>query len=239
MWTPSSRHMVWSAVSRAIRAPARIDREFYLFIAPGVPFISGGDFKSEEVLAYELGWRVQPHKTLSISLAGFYNQYDNIRTVEPGPPPFGIPVTFGNGVKGTTYGLELSSTCQLTNWWRARGGYTFLEKDLVVKENSSDSNQGSAESNDPQHQFLVQSSMDIRKTISLGIFLRYIGELPEPYVSDYTGLDVRLSWRPHKMFELSVVGQNLMGKSHTEFIPDRPAPKDIERSVYGKIVCTF
>jgi iron complex outermembrane receptor protein len=230
---------VWAGVSRAVRNPARLDREFHVDIAPNFPFITSGDFKPEEVIAYELGWRSQLLEALSVSVSSFYNMYDNLRSVEPGPPPVGLPITFGNGVKGNTYGAELAATYQVTHSWRLRGGYTILRKDLSLKEGSSDANQASAESNDPNHQFLLQSTTDFSHGISLGIVLRYIGELPKPHVSDYAGLDVRVGWRINKIIELSLVGQNLIKNAHTEFIPSNPAPKDIERSVYGKIACRF
>src|SRR6185437_781654 len=42
-WTPAERQMIWAAVSRAVRTPSRIDRDFSLSVAPGVPVISGDD----------------------------------------------------------------------------------------------------------------------------------------------------------------------------------------------------
>jgi iron complex outermembrane receptor protein len=238
-WTPTPMQTVWTAVSRAVRNPARLDREFFLYGAPQVPVIAGGNFQSEEVLAYELGWRIQPQESLSVSLATFYNVYDNIRSVEPGPPPINLPYTIGNGVKGDTYGAELSATYQLNGWWRLRGGYTFLKKNLKVKEDSKDVNQASAESNDPSHQVLIQSMMKLPGRIELGTVLRYVGELPSPKVSQYVGLDIRLAWKLANRIELNLVGQNLVKSSHTEFIPSSKIAKDIERSVYAKVVCRF
>lgn len=238
-WMPTTRQTVWAAVSRAVRNPARIDREFFLYLTPEIPFGIGSDFKSEEVLAYELGWRIQPQQELSVSLATFYNVYDNIRSVELGPQPFNIPFTFGNGIKGITYGTELSAIYQLSGWWRLRGGYTFLKKELSVKASSSDPNNGKAESNDPRHQVLIQSTMDLPGRIEFGTVLRYVDKLPDPYVSDYIGLDMRLAWKFNKKVELNIVGQNLVKNSHTEFIPSSLISKDVERGVYVKVACRF
>lgn len=235
-WVPAPTQTIWTAVSRAVRNPARIDRDFYLYFAPDFPFISGSDFQSEELLAYELGWRTQPSKKLSVSVSTFYNQYDNIRSVEPGPDPLFIPVTFGNGVKGNTYGAEISFVQQLTPDWRIRGGYTFLKKDLSVKPGKIDQNDASAESNDPDHQILVQSTFQPSKKFTIGTVLRYVSELPSPEVPDYVGLDLHLAFRFHEMFEINLTGQSLLQDHHTEFIPSSPAPKDIERSVYAKII---
>jgi iron complex outermembrane receptor protein len=237
-WTPAKNQTIWGAVSRAVRTPARIDRDFYLYLLPTLPFIEGNEtFRSENMIAYEAGWRTRPLTNLQLSLSAFYNVYDNIRSAEPGPPPFYIPVTFGNGVKGDSYGIELSATSQLTSWWSLRGGYTFLKKDLSVKPGSQDSNKGSAESDDPEHQFLLQSNLDLPGGIEFGTVLRYISKLPSPRVSDYTGLDLRIGWKLNKVVELDVVGQNLLNSPHTEFVPSSPAPRQIEHSIYGKIIC--
>lgn len=240
-WTPTARQTIWGAVSRAVRTPARIDRDFAWYLAPGFAFIQGSDdFKSEELLAYEAGWRMQFQEKTSLSLSTFYNVYDNIRSAEPGLPPLNLPITFANGVEGKTYGVEFSGTHQLTDWWRLRGGYTFLKKDLSVKSTSQDLNKGSAEANDPKHQFLVQSMTNLRQ-VELGIVLRYVDRLTEPEkeVANYFGLDVRLAWRLPAGLELSVVGQNILEKHRPEFIPSSPSPRDIERSFYGKIAWRF
>ena len=235
-WTLTKKQTIWTSVSRALRTPARIDRDFYLFLTPELPFISGNDnFTSEKMTAYELGWRSQPLKTLSFSLASFYNVYDDIRSVEPGPPPFGIPVTFGNGVYGDSYGVELSVTTQLTNWWNLKGGYTFLNKNLKVKKESKDMNEGSAESNDPASQVLIQSRIKLPADIEFGTILRYVDHLPKPFVPHYFGLDVRIGWKLSSALELNLIGQNLLDKRHPEFIPSSPSAREIQRGVYGKI----
>ena len=239
-WTPKKNQTIWAAVSRAVRTPARIDRDFYLYLAPSSPLISGNDsFVSEKMTAYELGWRSQPVKTFSFSLSAFYNVYDDIRSVEPGPPPLNIPLTFANGVQGKTYGLELAATSQVTSWWNFKGGYTFLKKDLSVKPGSKDLNNGSAESDDPENQFQVQSDISLAGDIKLGTVIRYVDKLPKPYVPHYFGLDIHIAWELSKNLELSVTGQDLLYKHHAEFVPSSPSPRQIERSVYGQITCRF
>ncbi len=238
-FTPNKRQTIWAAASRAVRNPARIDREFSVSLFQNFPIIMGSDsFKSETVMAYELGWRSQFFKKLSVSVSGFYNVYDNLRSAEPGPPPFGYPITFANGVKGETYGAELSFSGQITRWWNLRGGYTFLRKDLVVKPNSKDLNGASAESNDPEHQALLQSSISLPYNFEFGTVARYVGELPKPNVPYYIGLDLKLGWKLGKVLELSIVGQNLVYDYHREFIASTPI-RVIERSIYGKISCSF
>jgi iron complex outermembrane receptor protein len=239
-FTPTKKHTIWSAVSQAVRTPARIDRDFAAFLAPGLALIKGdSNFVSERLTAYELGWRTQPLKTLSLSLASFYNVYDNIRSAEPGPEPLNIPITFGNGVRGESYGVELSVTNQLTNWWSLKGGYTFLKKHLWLKAGSKDANHATAESDDPQHQLVIQSNIKLPARFELGTVVRYVDKLPEPYVPSYLGLDVRIGWMLSKTIELNLVAQNLLDNHHPEFIPASPSAREIERSIYGKATFRF
>ncbi len=240
-FTPTKKQTIWAAVSQAVRTPSRIDRDFAAFLAPGLAFIRGdSNFVSETLTAYELGWRIQPSKNLSVSASSFYNVYDNIRSAEPGPiPPFNIPITFGNGVKGASYGIELSGIYQLTSWWNLKGGYTFFKKDLSLKSGSKDANNATAESDDPQHQFVIQSKVILPARFEFGTVIRYIDKLPKPYVPSYFGLDLRVGWRLGKAIELNLVAQNLLDKYHSEFIPASPSAREIERSIYGKVTCRF
>jgi iron complex outermembrane receptor protein len=234
-WTPTDHHAVWAAVSRAVRTPSRLDRDFFLFLAPSVPLLIAENLESEEVLATELGWRLQPHERVSLALSTFYNVYDHLRTAEPGPPPSGIPITLGNGLEGHTYGAELAAVYQVSDRWRLRGGYTFLHKELSLKPGSADLNGGRAESNDPEHQFLIQSSADLPGRLELDAVLRFVDALPDPEVPSYAGLDLRLGWRATEHLELAVVGQNLLHEQHAEFIPSSPSPREVQRGVYGKV----
>src|SRR5438445_131785 len=108
-WTVTSRQTLWAAISRAVRTPSRIDQDFFVPANPPFALAGGPKFVSEELLAYELGYRVRPIDQLSFSLAAFYNDYSNLRSLEPGPP-----IIIGNGLKGETYGAELAGNYQMT-----------------------------------------------------------------------------------------------------------------------------
>lgn len=234
-WTPTNAQTLWAAISRAARTPARIDRDFYLNLTPSIPFIAGDDFQSEKVLAYELGWRLQPDASASISLSAFFNRYDDLRSAEPGGPPFGLPITFANGVEGDTYGLELAAAYQVLEGWRLKGGYTFLKKHLAMKPGSRDMNQASVESNDPENQLVIQSLVNLPQGIELDGVVRYVDALADPQVPSYVSVDLRLALRVTDQLEVSVVGQNLLDARHPEFVPSNPSAREIERSVYGRV----
>lgn len=236
-WMPAGSHVLWAAVSRAVRTPSRIDRDFTLSLAPEVPLIDAGNFISTTLVAYELGWRSQPAAGFSFSLSPFFHVYNRLRSVEPGPEPTGFPLTFANGVEGHSYGLELAGNWQASTWWRVRGGYTFLKKKLEIKDGSNDMNGATAESNDHENQILLQSFFDIGNQVEAGIVFRHISKLPLPPVPSYSGLDLKVAWKMTDFLELSVTGQNLLDDRHPEFIPTSPSARTMVRSVYGQITC--
>ncbi len=239
-FTPSRQQALWAAVSRAVRTPSRLDTDLRLFAAPTLPLLIGDpDFESEKLLAWEAGWRLLPDPRVSLSVATFYNQYDDLRSAEPGPPPLGLPITLGNGVRGNTYGAEVAAAYQWTARWRLRGGYTWLEKRLDTKPGSRDLNQASAESDDPRHQFLLQTSADLPGRFQLDAVARYVDRLPRNKVPSYFGLDARLAWKATDSLDLEVVGQNLLQDRHNEFVPSSPAAREIQRGVFAKVAWRF
>ncbi len=233
-WTFTDRQMVWAAISRAVRTPSRIDRNAYI---PGVPpfFLAGGtNFDSEKLLAYELGYRVRPVDRVSLSLAAFYNQYDDIRSAETN----GTSLLIKNGLQAQSWGLELSGEVQPFDWWRLRGGYTYLHKDVWEKPGHVDANNTHAEGNDPNHQFLLQSMMNLPANFQFDLVACYEGALPQPYVPGYFTFDARLAWELRTNLELAVIGQNLCDNRHPEF--GSPATRqEIPRSLIGKITWRF
>jgi iron complex outermembrane receptor protein len=231
-WMPDERHTVWAAISRAVRSPSRVDRDLFLPASPPYVVAGGSDFDSETLIAYELGYRVRPSKWLSLSLAGFFNDYDRIRSLDTNS------FVIANGNRAEEWGLELGAQYQPANWWRLRGGYTFLEKRVTVRAGAQDLNRGRAEGNDPEQQVILQSMFDLPGHVDLDFAFRYVDRLPAPPVPGYFTFDVRVAWRPLNNLELSVVGQNLWDEQHPEF--GAPATRqEIPRSVYGRVSWSF
>jgi iron complex outermembrane receptor protein len=238
-WHPAVDQTIWAAVSRAVRSPSRIDTEVFAPSTPPFFLRGGGDrFDSETVVAYELGYRTELTSRLGISISTFFNDYDDLRSVEPigGAPGQTIIL---NRLSGETYGVELSATWQPLEQWRLRGGYTYFRKKIFF-DGSLDVNDGRAEGNDPQHQFLVQSMINLPANVEFDSVLRYVDNLSQrgPRVPSYVSLDLRLGWRPTPAWEFAIVGQNLLDKRHPEF--GAPATRqEIPRSVYGKVTWKF
>jgi iron complex outermembrane receptor protein len=197
----------------------------------------GPDFVSETLLAYELGYRVKPIDRLALSLATFYNDYTDIRSLATNSASNNVFV-FNNDNRAETCGVEFSTTYDLTSWWRLRAGYTFLHKHVSIKPGGSDANRGRAEGNDPEHQVIWQSMIDLPFHLELDSNFRYVDSLPSPAVPGYFTFDLRLAWHPIQNIELSIVGQNLADDQHPEF-GAALTRQEIPRSVYGKVVWHF
>jgi len=250
-WTPTERQTVWAAVSRAVRTPTRLDDDIRLNaqLIPGPPVtvlavFGSRNFASEELLAYELGYRLQPHPQLSLDVATFYNVYDRLLSIEgPGPPQLSppgvvIPFVLANNLHGETYGVELWANYQIADWWRWQAGYTYLHMHLRTKPGSADmTSVAAAEGSSPQHRFLLRSWLDLPANLELDTTLRYVDALSNQRVGAYITLDVRLGWKPIKNLELAVVGQNLLDNRHLEF--SSTLRTEIQRGIYGKVTWRY
>ncbi len=248
LWTPREEHTFWASISRAVRTPSRAEDDVILNraaeVAPGffVPTTIHGsrDFDSEKLLAYELGYRTQLHPRVSLDLDAFYNDYDDLRSLEQNPAN-PTQFTLSNKLYGETYGAEISGTVQLAGWWRLKPSYTLLEMDLHKRASSTDTTSLADEGKSPQQQFTLRSQMDLPHHISFDGALRYVDSLPALHIGSYWTLDVRVAWRPMKNFEIAVGGRNLLQEHHAEFSPSfiQTQRTEIERGVYGKMTVRF
>jgi iron complex outermembrane receptor protein len=249
LWTPGHSQTIWASVSRAVRTPSEAESDIRLNPAPPVPLPPGlitilgnPDMESEELLAYELGYRLQPIEQLKLDLTAFYNDYDHLRTLEPILPGPVSPSRVANKLFGETYGTELSATAQVTKRWRLQGSYSYLEAQLHRESNSHDtSTERISEGSSPHHQFFIRSRLDLGWNIRLDSTLRYVDVLPAPKIPSYLTLDVRLAWSPRRNLEFALVGQNLLDDRHPEFAPTfiGTPQTEVQRSVYGTVVWRF
>jgi iron complex outermembrane receptor protein len=223
-WQVTPATMLWAAVSRAMRTPSRFDRDLF-----NTGILAGGPgFQSEELIAYEAGYRSQlaPNATLSISV--FYNDYDRLRTAEP---PF--PLTLQNRMEGHTYGVEVWAAYEPLPWWRLKGGVTALHKAIRLEPGSASFFGIQVEGNDPDHQFSLRSEMNLTERLEFDTSVRAVGSLPNPAVPAYAAVDARIGWRVSDTVQLSISAFNLLNAHHTEFIASSPPRRDIRRTVYA------
>jgi iron complex outermembrane recepter protein len=231
-WKPTPQTLLWGAASRAVRAPSRIDRDFFL---PGqAPFVIAGGpgFESEVVKVFELGHRAQVSQLASYSVTLSHSIYDRLRSIEP---VGGGTFVLGNKMEGNTDGLEAWGNYQATTSWRLSAGAWWLRERLSFKPDSGDTNIATA-GNDPAHQFIVRSSLDLPDRSQFDVVVRLVGALPNPSVTGYTTVDLRYARRLRSDLELSLVGQNLLDAPHAEFIANGSSM--VAKAAYVKLKWT-
>lgn len=243
-WRATEQHTVWTAISRAVRTPSRIDGEFYAPSSPPFTILQGNsNFESEKLVSYELGYRAQALDRLTAAVSTFYNDYDDIRSLERINPPASFPVYIGNGLTGKSYGAELTADYQVNEIWRLHAGYTELRVLLRHKPDSTDANTSSSEARDPEQFWSLRSSLELPGNTQLDANFRHVSRIANQDVPAYGELDVRLAWRARPNLEFSVVGQNLLHAHHAEFGTTSTnlvnTRKEVERSWYGKASWNF
>jgi iron complex outermembrane receptor protein len=239
-WKVAPDHLLWTAASRTVRAPSRIDRDFFVAIPPDPTFViqGGPEFRSEVANVYELGYRGQPCNRLTYSVTAFYAEYDHLRTLELAPS--GTFVFFANEMDGTSSGVEMWATWQAADNWRVSGGFTTLHKELRLKPGSQDANDSvHREGNDPDYSWNLRSTHNLFEKCELDVIVRGVASLPatltSPEVPAYTAVDARFGWKAQRDVELSLTLQNLFDPGHIEF-GDPAMASEIERAVFLKLV---
>jgi iron complex outermembrane receptor protein len=257
LWTPNKQNSVWAAVSRAVRTPAIDERDVRIPLANmTIPLPGGGtapaqtvvfgshNFDSEDLTAYELGYRVEPAKNFSIDTAIFYNTYSSIESLSPGAPIFGspivIPLTFGNQINGETYGAEISPAWQVTDRWRLVGSYSLLEAKFEA-ENKSVIGVAAVQGSAPKNQAQVRSYFDVTRNLQFNSGVYYVGRVDAYHLSGYISTDLNLVWRPREAMEVSVGVMNLFDNHHPEFSSSgsEGLPSQTPRTFYAAMSYKF
>lgn len=257
LWKPGERSVWWSAVSHAVRMPTRAERAvaidaYYEGMVSGLPLFSriygSPDFRSERVTAYELGYRCQPHPRLWLDISAFYNVYRNLRSFEPADPflendpapHLVLPVYMGNKLHGRTYGFEVSTRWNVTDFWTLKLGYANITYRLQHDPDSKDpfNFHSDSTSNTPRHQINISSHLNLPGSWHLDAYLFVVDRLyGMDFISGYYRLDVSLGWHITKDIQFNLTLQNLLKRNMREFEHPLWERDSIpERAIYGRLV---
>jgi iron complex outermembrane receptor protein len=203
--------------------------------------------QSEDLVAYELGYRLEATKHLSFDAAGFYNDYDHLiaptgitTSVVTGsfPPYAAVEATQENAGSSETYGVEASARWDVTDYWHVTANYSWLNVQLGF--NSTYLQAG------PEHQAQLRSSLDLPHHFELNGAVSFVDGVNAPYgtgqmtIPSYVRLDLGLVWHATKNLELGVWGQNLAQDRHAEFTSYKTTlVTEIPRSVVGRVTWRF
>lgn len=255
-WRPADRHTVWVSAARAVRTPSRAEADVRKPLPsttapPGVLLRAEGadGFESEDLMAWEIGYRVRPATGLTVDATAFFNDYDDLRTVEPGAvladalPRYLIqPFRAANLLEGRAWGVELAVGWQVSERWRLRGGYSYLDIDLDPKPGSNDVTARDHEGSSPEHQWFVVSQWDLPYRFSVDALLRWVDRLETRGIDAYAALDLRVAWQASRAWQLSVAAQNLTESRHAEFggsTLNGSVGTEVPRSVVGRITWRY
>lgn len=234
-WKPSDPQLLWAGLSRAVRAPSRIDTDFYVPGKPPYQLAGGPDFKSEIANTLELGWRAQQGQSLSYSVVLSHSKYDHLRSLDTLP---GRIIVFRNQVSGRVDALEAWASYQLSSAWSLDASAVLLHERFSGANLAS-----SSPGNDPRARWTLGSRWNINDRQFLDVRLRHVGKLPSPAIAAYTAVDAHFGWRVSKAVELSFSGRNLFDPRHQEFAPSTAAqranPVQLERALDVALTVRF
>lgn len=253
-WLIDDSQMAWGGVSRAVHPSNRFtsDTQMNIAVAPPNTFVAGipallqvvgnPGLDSEELIAYELGYRVQPTDSLSVDVAAFYNDYSNLFTgtygtgmVAGGGTYYYQPLFAANTNSASSKGLEVSTRIDATKNWQIAASYSYI--DLVFKQKADPA---FSFTNNPKHQFNVRSTYLFPYGVEMTNSLYYVSKLPTASIQEYYRFDTKISYEIADGVELNLVGQNLFQPYHQEFSAFLfQSPVEIGRSVYGNITWKF
>ncbi len=235
-WAIADHATLWAAASRAIRSPTPFDTEVIEKLGTVTYLAANTQFHPEEVRAYELGSRLQPSADVSLTVAAFYDVYDDLRTVDPAPVTV-LPLYWGNSMRGDTFGVDAWANWQLTDWWRLSPGVSWVRERLAFKAGANQLLGVGQAADDPSSHASLTSSMSFPRHFSFDASFRYVGALPGPALPHYYDLDARLAWQASRAVELSIRGSNLLHTRHFEL--PATAGEQITRSVIAEARLKF
>jgi iron complex outermembrane recepter protein len=257
LYTPDKKHSFWGAISRAVRTPSRGDQDvYYTFLPESLPPETGFDryfprmqgnpnARSENLVAYEIGYRAQPVEQFAYDITLFYNAYESLVSLVPGGEyvdDYGnliVPFDMRNTARGQTYGVELSGEQKVSEHWRLSASYSYLHMQLHAAEGGEPNMSPGAS---PCNQVKASSSWDLGDHWQFDMSWRYVDALLSLEVPSYITMDLRLAYQPNKHLEFAVIGRNLLDDHHLEFREVPPIyfyGTEVQRSVYGKVTYRY
>ena len=250
-WIINEKQTWWASASHAVRTPNIFSENGSLVLSsnPGVYYVAAEPNKStasEELNAYETGYRIQPTKKLSFDFSTYLNKYSKLITSSLGSfqminiPGVGatpvVPVTPINGNSGTSTGMEIAANWEVTSYWQLAASYTRLNFSLDKPELAGFSIKGTS----PKDQANLRSTLSLPHDVEITNALYYVDKLTGPNIPSYIRFDSRLAWKAMDNMEISLVGQNLFDNAHQEysgFVYE--ANSKVPRTFYGNVTWKF
>ena len=252
----------WASVSGAVRTPSRIEvgmRVVTRLLPPGALFPGSplaevastgvNVTDTEHVVAYEAGYRVRPHRKLSIDVAAFHNEYDHLLSRLPGQPYLAtdpvrlvVPYSLHNALGAHAHGVEVSGDWRASERLRLAGWYTERRFEM---ERSAYVLALMVPENNPERLASLRGYLTLPGRIEVTPSVVYAGALlPSPLttgVGEVVTLDTATTWRVSPRLDLSIVGRDLLHDRRAQFTQtiDGGVATQVTRSVIVRSAVRF
>jgi iron complex outermembrane receptor protein len=247
LWTVQEHQVLWAGITRAVTTPSDLEESFFLQGPAGpnafIQVVGNKQFRSEDVIAYEAGYRGLFSDRLFVDLSAFWNQYSRLQS-------FSAPVVstsggntyetiqYQNQISGSTSGFEIAPQIGLARWWHFDSSYSFVNSNFSASGPTSNiSSTGSVstyEKSTPRHIVFVQSKMDLPWRFQFDQMYRFVTALPAQKVGAYQTMDLHLAKPLGLGLTVTAVGQGLFQPHHLEWGTGDPTqpPVAINRAAY-------
>jgi iron complex outermembrane receptor protein len=185
-------------------------------------------FQSEDLMAYEVGYRFQPARRLSFDLATFHHDYSGVRGVVNDTPALyltptphlRVPTRLRNVIDAEFNGVELAADWLPSPSLRLRAAYSYWDVAVMPDPGVAQVESSTLAGSNPGHQASLHAVIDPRPGIEFDFVLRYVDELPDLGIKSRTTMDARIGWWPHPSVNLSLTGSNLFNERDFEYVSD-------------------
>jgi len=125
VWEFTPKHFLRGAISRSFRRPTLWEEFKTDSVAWGK--FGNDSLDNEEEISYELGYRGQWAKNLSVNIEGYINKTKDLISLATLTSPVWHQ-QFENVYDVTTYGLETSVEWRPVDWWLMRAFHTYMHQ---------------------------------------------------------------------------------------------------------------
>lgn len=227
-WKLSEAQFIWMAYSIAERVENRGDADnqtdFFALDMPGaIGVLPNDDLDSEKLRAVDLGYRVKLlHQSLSLDLAAFYYEYDDIMaaTLADDPNPFVEALIVVNNSSAISSGAELTVNYFPLQQWKMQASFAYIDERLYTPDNTF----ARTDFATPDFSATLRSSYAFSPSVSLAVVLRYVSGFAaeasserDIAIDEYLKTDISLYWSIHPQLRLTFAGRNLGSDDTVEY----------------------
>jgi iron complex outermembrane receptor protein len=230
LWAVNKNQSFWAGVTRAVTTPSDLEENF-LVVAQKAPhtflqLLGNKQFKSEDVIGYEAGYRMVHGDRFYLDLSSFFNQYSRLQSFSALTPSVSagntyLTIQYQNQIAGHTAGFEFAPRFSIASWWRVSSGYSFVSSTFSADGPTSDiSSTGSVntyEKSTPRHSIFIESKINLPFRVQFDQFYRFNSQLPAQKVGAYQTMDLHAARPLGRDFLVQIVGQNLVQAHHAEW----------------------